>query len=68
MFLRPNGINAGYGPMRPYIQLEVLHGAVFTLYERNGVVFELEIYHADSSEMDLGTIKVLVCLKKSNIF
>lgn len=61
MQFRPNGINAGHGPMRPYIDVEVLHGTgivptEFTLYERNGVVFELEIYNADSSEMDLDII------------
>lgn len=61
MEFRPNGINAGHGPMRPYIDVEVLHGTgiaptEFTLYERNGVVFELEIYNADSSEMNLDTI------------
>lgn len=61
MEFRPNGINAGHGPMRPYIDVEVFHGTgiaptEFTLYERNGVVFELEIHNADSSEIDLGTI------------
>ena len=61
MEFRPNGINAGHGPMRPYTDVEVLHGTEiapteFTLYERNGVVFELEIYNADSSAMDLDTI------------
>lgn len=57
MEFRPNGTNTGQGYMRPYIQIEVLGQAstVFTLYERNGAVFELEIYRADSSEMDLGT-------------
>ena len=58
---RPNGMNPGHGPMRPYIDLQILHGdgiapTVFTLYERNGFVFELEIYNADSSVMDLNTI------------
>ena len=57
MEFRPNGINAGHGPMRPYISIEVLHGpdaapTAFTLYERNDAVFELEIYNADSSVMD----------------
>ena len=61
MEFRPNGINAGHGPMHPYIWIEVLHGTgiaptEFTLYERNGVVFELEIYNADSSEMNLDSI------------
>ena len=68
MEFRPNGINAGHGPMRSYISIEVLHeGGIapteFYLYERNGVVFELEIYNADSSAMDLDTImsgKILV--------
>ncbi len=61
MEFRPNGINPGHGPMRPYIDIEVTHGngtapTVFTLYERNGFVFELEIYNADSSAMNLDTI------------
>ena len=61
MEFRPNGINPGYGPMRPYIGIEVLHGngtgpTEFTLYERNGFVFELEIYNADSSAMNLDAI------------
>lgn len=61
MEFRPDGVNSGYGPMRPYIYMDVLHGdgiapTEFTLYERNGVVFELEIYNADSSAMDFGKI------------
>ena len=61
MEFRPNGINPGHGSMRPYIHIEVLHenGSApteFTLYERNGFVFELEIYNADSSAMNLDTI------------
>lgn len=61
MEFRPNGMNPGYGPMRPYLYIEVLHGngtapTEFTLYERNGFVFELEIYNADSSAMDYNTI------------
>lgn len=61
MEFRPNGIKLGYGPMRPYIHIEVLHGngtapTEFTLYERNGFVFELEIYNADSSAMNLDAI------------
>ena len=61
MEFRPNGINAGHGPMHPYIWIEVLHEAgiaptEFSLYKRNGVVFELEIYNADSSAMDLDII------------
>lgn len=60
---RPNGVNPGQGPMRPYIDLQVLHGngtapTVFTLYERNGVIFELEIYNADSSALDFDTIMI----------
>lgn len=40
MEFRPDGINVGYGPMRPYIYVEVLHGSgiaptEFTLYERH---------------------------------
>lgn len=58
---RPDGINPGCGPMRPYIHMEVLHGnglapTEFTLYERNGVAFELEIYNADSSALDIATM------------
>ena len=58
---RPNGVNPGQGPMRPYIDIEVLHGngtapTEFTLYERNGFVFELEIYNADISAMKLDSI------------
>ena len=30
MEFRPNGINAGHGPMRPYIQIEVMHGTAPT--------------------------------------
>ncbi len=61
MEFRPGGINPGHGPMRPYVEVEVLHGneappTEFTLYERNGFVFELEIYNADSSAMNLDTI------------
>lgn len=61
MEFRPNGINPGHGPMRPYIDIEILHGngtapTEFTLYERDGFVFELEIYNVDSSAMDLDTI------------
>lgn len=61
MEFRPNGIHGGHGPMRPYIWIEVLHGdgvapTEFTLYERNGVVFELEIYNADSSALDSDTM------------
>jgi hypothetical protein len=58
---RPGGVNPGQGPMRPCIHLEVFHGSgiaptEFTLYERNGIVFEIEIYNADGSKMDLDTI------------
>lgn len=58
---RPDGANPGHGPMRPYLYIEVLHehGAApseFTLYQRGGLPFELEIYNADSSAMDLDTI------------
>lgn len=54
---RPGGVNPGQGPMSPWVTLSV--GAVptvFTLYERNGFVFELEIYNADSSALDPNTI------------
>ena len=58
---RPDGVNPGQGPMRPYISVQVLHQngiapTEFNLYERNGYVFELEIYNADSSAMDLDSI------------
>lgn len=61
MEFRPDGINPRYGSMSPYIDIQVLHGdgtapTEFTLYHRNGVVFELEIYNADSSAMDLDSI------------
>lgn len=61
MVFRPGGGNPGYGSMRSCIGIEVAHenGTMpteFTLYMRNGAVFELEIYNADSSEMDLDTI------------
>lgn len=68
MEFRPDGINPGYGPMSSCIDVEVLHGCgavstEFTLYMRNGVVFELEIYNVDSSEMDLDAIFDLSCQK-----
>ena len=55
---RPRGVNPGQGPMRPYIRIQVIHTnetapTQFHLYERNGYLFELEIYNADSSTMDL---------------
>lgn len=61
MEFRPGGVNPGYGPMHPFIQIEVRHDpaqapSMFTLYNRNGYVFELEIYNADSSAMDLAGI------------
>ena len=61
MEFRPNGINPGHGPMHRCINIVVSHGSeasqtVFALYERNGFVFELEIYNADSSAMNLDTI------------
>lgn len=63
MEFRPNGINPGYGPMQPYIRIQVIHKdgtapTEFTLYERNGFVFELEIYNADSSPLDLETMMI----------
>lgn len=61
MEFRPNGVNPGHGPMGVRICIEVHHGngtapTIFTLFERNGFVFELEIYNADSSAMDLAQI------------
>ena len=61
MEFRPNGINPGYGPMDPCVDIEVRHNngsaqTAFTLFLRNGVVFELEIYNVDSSAMDLNGI------------
>ena len=58
---RPDGKNPGQGSMRPIVDVSVcrLDGRVpteFTIYERNGLVFELEIYNADSSRMDLDRI------------
>ena len=58
---RPDGINPGQGPMRPYISVQVFHQSgigltEFNLYERNDHIFELEIYNADSSAMDLDAI------------
>jgi hypothetical protein len=61
MEFRPDRVNQGYGPMHPCVALEVLHGdgtapTEFNLYQRNGFVFELEIYNADHSTMNLDTI------------
>lgn len=61
MEFRPSGVNPGYGPMRSYMTAQARHGdgaapTVFTLYERDGFVFELEIYNADSSSMNLDAI------------
>lgn len=66
---RPNGVNPGHGPMRCYVDMEVLHEdgtapTEFALYERNGFVFELEIYNADSSGMDLTSIMTGVIYKR----
>lgn len=51
---RPAGTRPGYDGMRPVAQITV--GApiptVITLYERDGRVFELEVYRVDSSELD----------------
>lgn len=61
MEFRPNGTKPGYDAMRPCIDIEVLHEngiapTLFTLYIRNGHVFELEIHNADSSAIDLNSI------------
>ena len=61
MEFRPNGINPGYGPMYPCVDIEVRHDdgsaqTAFSLFVRNGVVFELEIYNVDSSALDLNSI------------
>jgi hypothetical protein len=61
MEFRPNGVNPGQGPMNYYISFEVLHEngtgpTEFTLYQRNGFVFELEICNADNSVVDLDSI------------
>ena len=57
---RPNGANPNHGAMRPYIQISVEHDSSapteFTLYERNGLVFELEIFNSDNSVLALNTI------------
>ena len=54
---RPDGANPGQGPVELYLSLEVGPiPTVFLLYGRNGLPFELEIFHADSSAMDSDTI------------
>ena len=57
MEFRPREANPGQGPMELYLSIEVGKvPTVFLLYGRNGLPFELEIFKADSSEMDLDTI------------
>lgn len=54
---RPDGANPGQGPVELLLSLSV--GQIptcFLLFGRNGLPFELEIFHADSSEMDMDTI------------
>ena len=51
----------GYLGMSPMICVQVLHHdgdapTVFTLYSKDGLPFEFEIYNADSSEMDMTKI------------
>ena len=54
---RPDGANPGQGPMVLYLSVEVGPiPTVFLLYGRNGLPFELEIFNADSSELDLDAI------------
>ena len=52
------GYNSG---MRVLISVQVQHAngcapTVFTLYEKDGLPFEYEIYNADSSKMDMDRI------------
>lgn len=54
---RPGGANPGQGPVELLLSLSVGQiPTVFLLYGRNGLPFELEIFHADSSELDPDTI------------
>lgn len=54
---RPEGAEQGYGPMEVFLSLEVGPvPRVFLLYGRNGLPFELEIFNADCSVLDLETI------------
>lgn len=49
---RPAMTRAGYKGMRPVVTITTGEPipTIFTLYQRDGRIFELEIYHADSSE------------------
>lgn len=63
MEFRPGGVRAGYDGMHPIVNLLVLHEdsvvpTVFNLYEKDGHVFELEIFNADSSELDMDRIMI----------
>lgn len=54
---RPEGANPGQGPMQLYVSVEVgTIPTVFLLYGRSGLPFELEIFNADSSVLDLDAI------------
>lgn len=66
---RTKEINEGYVGMRAMICFQVLHydgsaPTVFTLYSKDGLPFEYEIYNADSSEIDISKI----CLGEISIF
>lgn len=61
MEFRPACVRPGYDCMCPVVDFQVLYegGAaptVFDLCTRDGHVFELQIYNADSSKMDLDQI------------
>lgn len=51
---RPVPTRPGYDGMRPAAERTVGEPipTIFTLYERDGRIFELEIYHADSTELE----------------
>lgn len=56
MEFRPADMPEGYHGMKTVMHLQVKREGiptVFNLYERNGQVFEYEIYRADSSALDL---------------
>lgn len=61
MEFRTKNITDGYVGMRPLASFELMYNdgsapTEFTLYEKNGLPFEYEIYNADSSEMNMKEI------------
>ena len=61
MEFRTPDIKDGYHGMSPMILIQVVGSdgcvpTVFTLYSKDGLPFEYEIYKADSSAMDMDTI------------